>query len=97
MEEGFRPTAAMNIHSADLDQGIKFVSVGGAVEVPIGVTRKKVEFILSRGTRREHRVSLCVTVVDTTTYDALLGIEFILQITFLHVLSIPMARGFDTP
>ena len=82
-----------------------------------------------RGTYREHRVSLCVTVVDTTTYDALLGMEFmagvggccdtycevfrhrrvgldgltltvtrsIPQITFLHVIFIRMARGFDTP
>ena len=45
------------------------------VEVPTGVTLKKVEFILPRGTPREHRVSMLVTVVDTTMYDALLGME----------------------
>lgn len=37
-------TTAMNIHAADLDQGIEFVTVGGAVEMPMVVTRKKVEF-----------------------------------------------------
>ena len=49
------------------------------VEVPTGVTLKKVEFILPRGTPREHRVSMLVTVVDTTMYDALLGMELLLQ------------------
>ena len=35
------------------------------------------EFILARGTLRGTRVSLYVTVVDTTTYCALLGMEFV--------------------
>ena len=44
--------------------------------MPMGVTRTKVEFVISHGTPREHRVSVLVTVVDTTPYDALLGMEF---------------------
>lgn len=67
---------AMGIHAADLDLGIEFGTVGGAVEVPMGVTRKKVVLILSRGTLCEHRVSLLVTVVDTIEYDVLLGMEY---------------------
>ena len=67
--------AAIIFLSADVDLGIDFFTAGGAVGVPMGVTRKKVGFILSRGTPRGHRVSLCITVVDTTAYDALLGME----------------------
>ena len=57
-----------------MDLGIEFVTAGGEVGVLIGVTRKKVEFTLSRGTPRENGVSLCMTVVDTAAYD-LLGME----------------------
>lgn len=41
---------------------------------------KKVDFILSRGTPREHRVSLLVTMVDNTAWCALLGMEFIANV-----------------
>ena len=47
---------AMNIHAADTEQGNEFVTPGGAVEIPMGVTRTKVEFVVSRGTPHEHRV-----------------------------------------
>lgn len=68
--------AAMYVHEADLEKGFDFAAASGAVEEPMGVTKKKVVFTLSRGTPRECRVSLFVTVVDTTTYDALLGMKF---------------------
>lgn len=45
--------AAMNIHEPDLGQGGESDTIGEAVEVPMGVSWKKVEFILSRGTPRD--------------------------------------------
>lgn len=68
--------ATMDSHAADLDQGVEFITAGGALEVPMGVAKKKVESVLSRGNPHEHRVSLHGIVVNTTTYDALLGVEF---------------------
>lgn len=61
---------AVGIKVGDLARGPNFVFVGGAVEVSIGVTKEEVEFILSRGTRRKHRVALFVTVVDTGAHCA---------------------------
>lgn len=68
--------AVMNIHATDKDEGIEFVTASGAMAEPMGVTKKKGMFALSYGTPRKCKVSLFVTVVDTTTYDALLGMEF---------------------
>ena len=62
---------AMNVHTTDMEQGNGFVTAGGAVEIPMGVTRTMAEFVLSRGTPREHRVLLLVIIVDTTVFDAL--------------------------
>ena len=56
---------AMSIHATN--QGIEFVSASGAMEVLMGVIRKKMESILSRGAPCEYRVSLLVTMADTTT------------------------------
>lgn len=60
--------------------------------MPMGVTRKKVEFILSCSTPREHRVSMLVAVVDTTTYDALLGMKFIVAVGVCYDTYIEMFR-----
>ena len=70
----------VSIKVEDLERGYEFVTAGGSIEVPMGVTRDKVEFILSRGARREHRMALFVIVVNTTTYCALHGMEFIAAI-----------------
>ena len=68
--------AAMAIHAVSLAKGTKFVTASGAVEVPLGVTYSTIEFTLGRGTNHALSVLLHVTVVDTTAYDVLLGIEF---------------------
>ena len=41
---------AISIHATYLDQGTEFVTASGVVEVLMGVIRKKVEYIFSRGT-----------------------------------------------
>lgn len=68
-----------------LDSGALKVMVS-EVEVQMGVTRKKVEFVISWGTPREHQVSLQVIALNTTTYNALLGMEFLAA----------MGGGYDT-
>ena len=78
--------AAMDIHAVNMDKGVEFITAGGAVEVPMGVTRKKVEFVLSCGTPREHLASLHIIVVDTRVHDALFGMEFM----------VAMGRCYDT-
>ena len=68
---------AMGIDLNTLSQGVEFVTASGAVEHPLGVTKTKVMFTLSRGTPNECKAGVPVTIVDTTAYDALLGMEFI--------------------
>ena len=67
---------AVGMKVADLACGPKFVTAGGAVEVPMGAIRERVKFVLSCGTPHEHRVVTFVTVGDTLVYCALLGMEF---------------------
>ena len=46
---------AMQIHSESLKRGVEFVTANGAMEMPLGVTKKKLKFMLGRGTYK-----LCV-------------------------------------
>ena len=45
--------------------------------MPLGVTKNKLKFTLGRGTDKLCVVELHATVVDTTTYDVILGMEFV--------------------
>ena len=69
--------AAMNINVRTLSQGVDFVTASGAVEKPLGVTKNKVRFTLSRGTSQMCTIEVEATIVDTTAYDVLLGMEFV--------------------
>ena len=68
---------ALGIDLNTLTPGPKFIIAGGNVETTMGETTAKLEFILFRGTDHELRVTLTALVVDTNTYCALLGTEFI--------------------
>ena len=68
--------AAIPINKDHLLRGEKYVTANGAIEVPLGVTRGKLQFTLGRGTPHEQSELLYVTVVETTAYDVLLGMEF---------------------
>ena len=68
---------AMKIDLTNLNAGAEFVTASGAVEHPLGSTKTKVMFTLARGTIHQCKAALHVTVVDTSAYDALLGMEFI--------------------
>ena len=61
----------------DLNDGAEFVTASGAVEHLLGSTKSKVMFTLARGTEQECKAAIYVTIVDTSAYDALLGMEFI--------------------
>ena len=69
--------AAMQIHSQALRRGVEFVTASGAIEMPLGVTKNKLKFTLGRGTDKLCVVELHATVVDTTAYDVILGMEFV--------------------
>ena len=69
--------AAMQIHSQSLQRGVEFVTASGAIEMPLGVTKNKLKFTLGRGSDNLCVVELHATVVDTTTYDVILGMEFV--------------------
>ena len=45
--------------------------------MPLGITSTKLKFTLARGTDHECVVELHATVVDTTAYDVILGMEFV--------------------
>lgn len=68
---------AMHVYFRNLNPGTEFVTAGGAVEMLLGVCKNKVKFTLARGTPNMCTVEVYVTVVDTTAYDALLGMEFL--------------------
>ena len=67
--------AAIGVDMRQLHRGEAFVTASGAVERPLGVTRSKLKFNLGRGTDNPCVVEMEVTVVDTTAYDVLLGME----------------------
>ena len=56
---------------------MEFVTASGAIEMPLGVTKNKLKFTLGRGTDKLCLVELHATVIDTTAYDVILGMEFI--------------------
>ena len=69
--------AAMQIHSQALKRGVEFVTASGAIEMPLGVTKNELKSSLGRGTDKLCVVELHATVVDTTAYDVILGMEFV--------------------
>ena len=69
--------AAMQVNSQTLRRGVEFVTASGAIEMPLGITATTLKFTLARGTDHECMVELHATVVDTTAYDVILGMEFV--------------------
>ena len=69
--------AAMRTHSQSLQRGVEFVTASGAIEMPLGVTKEKLKFTLGRGTDKLCVMELHATVVDTTAYDVILGMEYV--------------------
>ena len=69
--------AAMQVNSESLRRGVELVTASRAIEMPLGITNTKLKFTLARGTDHECVVELHATVVDTTTYDVILGMEFV--------------------
>ena len=69
--------AAIGVDMRKLNRVEAFVTASGAVERPLGLTGRKLKFNLGRGTDNPCVVEMEVTVVDTTAYDVLLGMEFI--------------------
>ena len=72
--------AAMQINSNNLTRGVEYVTSSGVVEMPLGVSQGKVKFTFGRGTPHIHTIWQFVTIVDTTAYDVLLGMEFMTAI-----------------
>ena len=68
---------AMAIGEDQLQRGPAYVTASGAIELPVGVVKKKLQFTLGRSTEHVLMVELEVTIVDTTAYDILLGMDFI--------------------
>ena len=75
---------AMHINFRNLDQGTEFVTASGSVEMPLGFSNHKVKFTLARGTPHMFTIEVPVTIVDTTAYDVLLGMEFITAVGGAH-------------
>ena len=67
---------AIGLTADMLQRGQAYVTASGAVEFPVGVTKKKLKFHLGRGTEFHQVLELEATVVDTKAYDVLLGVEF---------------------
>lgn len=65
----------IGINAITLALGRSFLTVEGGLENSMRVT-EEVVFTLARGTPQERRCSLKATVVNTTTYCALLGMDF---------------------
>ena len=68
----------MGLDPNNLNGGAEFVSASGVVEHSLGSTKAKVMFTLSLGTANECKAAINATIVDTSAYDALLGMEFII-------------------
>ena len=69
--------AAMEINAQQLQRVAEYVAASGAIELPWGITKEKLNFTLGRKTDNLCVVELMATVVDTTAYDKLLGMEFV--------------------
>ena len=72
-----RFATTIGIEMPSLQQGDKYITANGNVEKPLGVTHQKLKFTQGRGTANSASVELQVTVVDTTAYDMLLGMDFV--------------------
>ena len=72
--------AAMGMTSHSLQRGVEFVTASGAIELPLGKTKTKLKLTLGRGTNNLCVVELHATVVDTTAYDVILGMEFVVAV-----------------
>ena len=59
---------ALGIDLTPLTSGQEFVTAGGSVETTMAQTTAKLEFILSRGTDHELRVTLSILVLETNAY-----------------------------
>ena len=70
---------AISINVNTLTSDIPFLTARGALEEFMGVT-KEVNFTLARGTPLERRKYSKATVVDTTAYCALLGMDFVARV-----------------
>ena len=68
---------AMGLDLNNLNDRAEFVMDSGVVEHSLGSTKAKVMFTLSRGTANECKAAINATIVDTSAYDAVLGMEFI--------------------
>ena len=69
--------AAMQVNSQSLQRGVEFFTASGAIEMPLGITNTKLKFTLATGIDHECMVELHATVVDTTAYDVIMGMEFV--------------------
>ena len=67
----------VDVNFSTLNLGPEFVTAKGKVVVAMGTTPHPLEFLLSRGTVHELRVSLHAVTVDTNAHCAILGMEFI--------------------
>ena len=68
---------AVGVNFSTLNLGPEFVTAKGKVVASMGTTPEPSEFVLSRGTTQELRVSLHAVILDTNAYYAILGMEFI--------------------
>ena len=69
--------AAINLRKDQLRRGDKYITASGAIETPLGVSESKLSLTLCRQTPQQRTESMYVTVVETTSYDILLGIDFL--------------------
>ena len=71
-----RYAIAVGANISTLVRGIEFISADGALATSLGTTSHPLEFVLSRNTPAEHRLLVNASIIDTPTYDILLGMEF---------------------
>ena len=64
------------VNFSTLNLGPKFVTAEGKVVAAMGATPQPLEFVLSRGTVQELRVSLHAIIVDTNVHCEISGMEF---------------------
>ena len=76
--------AAMRINFNNLNCGVEYITASGAIEMPLGISRGKVKFTFARGTPHMFTTWLLVAIVDTTTHDVLLGMEFMTGVGGAH-------------
>ena len=72
-----RYAVAVGVNLSTLVRGIEFITADGALASSLGTTSHPLEFVLSRKTPHEHILFVHASIIDTPTYDILLGMEFI--------------------